>query len=607
MKLRFSLALILCALSLSATATAAPIIAPGDSEAVNAHMLAHDRQFYTISAYPFGLSLDVHPADQAGVDAINQFLAQSENDDFEAVTGSHLFEVLSQFGEYGDLGFFGGVAVAGTAFRYLTLKKEGAPADVLADARAKVVRAAEAWHVFYVVTGGNGVVARGIRLMKPQDPNDPPLPLVDREIVPLKDDDGNPLPAPKSNGSWREDNSNGVLPDGEWTWVDSCSRDQLIGQILGMTVLYDAMKDDPDIDQALVARMQQDAKGVAQMLMTRRDIGPLEGPVGSGMYDLIIMDADGRPTKYNSINPYSLESMFFEEGDSEYNRFMLMMAIGAIKGLHHVTGDEAIEEYLYKELLAERNFLDMVMAEGAIEYMYKGPNTNFDVPDMTAVALWIALYTEKDPQVGDVLRDYMENKWWRVPDEPYTAALCKQPLWHAMYLTITDKGSDAAVVKELKDLLLAFDLAPYWNPERINCDEDEIAAGECIAIDGVTVLTLKGDDDKGRPLAAEALDPSIRPPSNFDARSNPFRVNGGGGNRLNPGGDLLAAYWMGRYMEQLPAGETHVSPNVRNHMPVGGEVDPPVDTDDDNGGCAGASSLLWLLAAALVLVRRRKG
>ena len=610
MRYRFTLAVVVCALSLSAAAQAAPMIPPGDSEPVNAQMLAQDRQFIDLNSYPFGLSLDVHPKDQAGVEAINQFLAQTDSSDFKAVTGSHLFEVLSHFGEYGDLGFFGGVAVAGTVFRYMTLKKEGAGADVLATARAQVVRAAESLHVFYVVTGGNGVVARGIRRMKPENPDDPPLPLLNFEIVPLKDGDGNPLPMPKNNGVWRADNSGGALPDGEWTWEDSCSRDQLIGQIFAMTLLYDAMKDDPDIDQGLVTRLQQDAKGVAEMLMTRRDISELEGPVGSGMYDLIIMDADGRPTRYHSINPNSLEAAFFAEDGGQYNRFFVIMAIGAMTGLFHITGDPAIEEYLYKELLVDRGVLDMVSSEdgGAMEYMYKGPKTDFDLPDMTSVALWLTLYNETDKQVSSVLREYMENKWWRLPGESFTAALCKEPLWHAIYLTVTDRGTDTAVVDELKRLLLDFKLAPYWNEERINCDEEELAAGQCIAIDGTTVITLRGTDDQGNQLSDTALDPSIRPPSNFDARSNTFRPNGGGGLLLNPGGDLLASYWITRYMESLPAGETHLSPQARSHMPLGGEVDPPVTDNDDGGGCATGAGLLWLLAAFAAVMRRgRRG
>jgi len=541
-------------------------------------MLRHGRQFYNITALPFGLSLDVHPKDAAAQDLISQFLAQDESDDFEAVTGSHVYEILASFGEYGDLGFFGGVALAGTAFEYMTLKKEGAPDADLAVARARVVRAAESWHIFKVITGGGGLVARGIRKMEGDDPDAPPLPVTYPEMIDLFDEDGAPLPQPKTNGEYRWDNSGGVLPEGKWIWKDSCSKDQMVGQILAMTALYDAMKDDPDIDQALVATLEEDARLIGEMFMVKREISQWDFLIGSGEYDLIIMDADGRPTYHHDLNPYSVEKVYVDPEGPIYNLFNLVMAIGVMKGLHHVSGDPAMEAFLYDELLSERDFLGMVERwrdPMVLNYIYADTMTNFDNPDMTSVALWLALYHETDPQVRAVLHEFLENGWWVREGESHTARLCKQPLWHAIYLGLTDRGTDAGLVQELRDLLKAFDLGPYWNTQRINCDEEEIAAGECLAVDGETVLTLEGEDDDGDAMATEALDPSIRPPSNFNARSNPFQVNGGGGLRLNPGGDLMASYWLVRALEARTDGEVNISPNAREHMPVGGWPDNP--------------------------------
>jgi len=595
---------------------AEPLFPAGSYPILDDNMKRHGRQFYNFNALPFGLSLDAHYPDAEARGLIDQFLAQDSSDDVTAVTGKHTFEILSSYGEYGDLGFFGGVAVAGTAFEYLTLKREGAPADLIARARQRVVRAAEAWHIFYVVTGGNGIVARGIRRMKSENPDDPPIPVSYPDMVDLFDENGDPLPQPKDNGSYRWDNSGGLLPDGDWIWKDSCSKDQMIGQIFGMVALYDAMKDDPDIDQALVTRMQEDARLVGEMFMVKREISELEGPFGSGEYDLIIMDADTRPTKYHDLNPSSLESIYFEEGTS-FNRFNTLMAIGAIKGLHHVSGDPKLEEYFYEELLDERGFLDMVTADesaGAIDYIYMGSGTNWDNPDMTSIALWLILYLENDPQVSDVLRTYLESGWWDRPDEAFTAKNAKQPLWHAVYMTLTDHGVSQPLIDETADLLAGFSLGPYWNDERINCDEDELAAGECLAIDGTTVLTVIGEGERGGFMANEALHPSIRPPSNFNSRSNPYAVNGGGGNRLNPGGDLLAAYWMARYMQKNSAGEFNLSPNARDHMPVGGcppEGCPDGGTDpsgSDGCGCQSASNHalgLGLLAFVVLVLTAR--
>ena len=588
MSRRSQLAGALLALStIVATAVSAePIFPAGRHPALDAQMSRHERQFYTFNARPFGLSLDAHPRDEGAIAAIAAFLAQDDSDDVAAVTGQHAYELLASYGEYGDLGFFGGVALAGTAFHYIALKREGVTGDELVRARERVVRAAESWHVFYVVTGGGGLVARGIRRMEGEDPDEPPLPVTYPEMVPLFDEDGAPLPQPKNNGTYRWDNSGGVLPDGVWIWKDSCSKDQLIGQILGLVTLHDAMKDDPDIDQALVARLQEDARLVAEMLMAPRDIAQLEVAEGEGVYDLIIMDADGRPTFHHDVNPLSLEKFYMDPGAGFYNLFNLVMAWGAMKGLHHVTGDARIEEYLYVELLALRDFMAKLLktaAGGAMDYIYAGIRTNFDNPDMTGVALWLALYLETDPDVSAVLRTFLETRWWDREGESHTARRCKQPLWHAIYLGVTDRGASPELAEELRDLLLAFELGPYVNEARLNCDEAEIAARECLAVDGETVLRLEGRDDGGRWMAAEALDPSIRPPSNFDARSNPFSVNGGGGLRLNPGGDLLAAYWMSRALEANPAGAANRSTFARDHMPVGGRPETPPEATPDVG------------------------
>jgi hypothetical protein len=584
MKISFSLFAFICLMA--PLAQAAPILPAGGSPELDAHMHRHGRQFFGINAVPFGLSLDAHAKDLEAIDLINAFLAQSDSDDVVAVTGKHPYELLSGYGEYGDLGFFGGVGVAGTAFAYQTLRREGASEEILARWRERVVRAAESWHLFYVLSGGNGVVARGIRRMVSEFPDQPPLPVQYPEMLPLFDDDGKPLPQPKNNGTYREDNSGGLLPEGEWIWKDSASKDQVSGQIFAMIALYDAMKDDPDIDQALVTRMQADALGLAKVLMTKREIENIEGPAGKGEYDLIIMDADGRPTFHHDLNPLSLEKLYLTEEQGSWNVFNLFMAVGVMKGLYHVTGDPEVEAYIYEELLANRNYMQLMKdsldgAKGALDYIYAGTMTNFDNPDMTGVALWLALYTETDPEVADVLHFFLEQGWWQRANESHTAALCKQPFWHAIYLGLTRTGVQPSTVKELQELLLAFDLGPYWNPLRINCDEEEIAAGECLAVDGKTVLTLEAQEEGGSWMATEALDPSIRPPSNFDARSNPYRVNGGGGMRLNPGGDLLAAYWMGRYLEASEPGSSNRSPFARSHMPVGGWPDVVVEAGAD--------------------------
>ena len=589
------LALAACLLAglATATAAAAPILPPdalgGD---LAARMARHQRQFYTFNARPFGLSLDAYAKDAAARASIDAFLAQDAQADFQAFDGRHPYEVLSGFGEHGDLGFFGGVALAATAYEYRVLKRDGGTPEALAAARARAVRAAESWHVFYVVTGGKGIVARGIHRLGKDDLGEagaPDIPGSPEAAVPLKDDQG-PLPRPKNNGSYREDLSDSGLPAGTWMWIDSASKDQLVGQMFGMVALYDALAGDPDVDPAIVGRMRDDAKGVFQVLRTKREILGLEGCGGEGLYDLIIMDADGRPTMYHDLNPLSLEKLYFPEDSPSFNVFNLFMAFAILKSIHHVTGDAEVEDYLYRELLGDRGYLgkmDAFDGPDAISYLYMGLDTNTDVPDMTGVALFLGLYLEGDDEVRAKLLRYLEDGWWAPAGVTVAAALSKQPLWHALYLAVTPRTDRQAVANQMAALLAAFPAGDpatgaYWDDPRINCDEAEIAAGQCLAIDGKTILTIAGKNQDGRVLATEALDPSIRPNSNFNARSNPFEVNGGGSGRmLNPGGDLLASWWMGRYFAIGDGGNR--SPNLRAHEPVGGNPEPAPEAAEAAG------------------------
>ncbi len=575
------------AVSCAWAALAEPILPPGRYPALDDLVRRHERQFYHFNAYPFGLSLNVHVKDFAARGLIQAFLDQEDQDDFQTFAGVHHHELMTAYGEHGDLGFFGGVALAGTAFRYLALKREGAPAEVLARARAAVVRAAESWHVFYVVTGGQnggdstipqGVVARGVVRLVPEDPDDPPIPgLESFKPVPLHDAQGNPLPMPKDNGSAREDLSAGLLPPNTWGWIDSASKDQLTGQVLGLVALYDAMKDDPDVDQALVERLAEDARGLGRMLLRKHEISGMEGLVGEGEYDLIIMDSDGRATKHHDLNPLSFEKFYQPHDSPMFNVLNLVLATGILRGIHHVSGDPDIERFLYEEFLGRRGYLDKMRhfdGPDAFNYIYLGLATNTDNPDLTSVALFVTLYTETDPEVLSVFRRFLHDGWWAPASEPrFCASKAKQPLWHAIFLAMTDLGAEAVqgVREELARLLQGFPLAGYWQDPRINCDEAEIAQGECLAVDGKTVIRLAGKSPDGDWLAEEALDPAIRPLSDFNARSNPFRVNGGGdGLRLNPGGDLLAAYWIGRALDAMPAGQANRSRFARAHIPVGG-------------------------------------
>lgn len=614
---------------------------PGDDPDLDEHMRAHDRVFYGIHAYPFGIGLTASHKDEASLGLIRDWLDQETVEDFKAHSGKHPYEVVGSY-EGPNLGLRGGGASPGTAFRYLALKQEfGATAD-LERARADVVKALEYLPVIHVITGIPGGIGRGAMLLKSKLAEEPPFPAGTPTLIPLFDDQGNPLPeGEKTNGTLRPDNSGGILPEGLWYWEDSCSKDQIVGWVAALATLYDAALVDSEVDQTLVDDLREMACNVGAGLREKYPFQAVDGETYD--YDLVIMDADGRPTKHHDLNPLSVEGLYVVP-DSEiypvYNVFNLVMALGIVKGLYHVCGDAESEAFLYEELLGNRHYLEMVPTSGgteAFDYLYMGTNTNFSNVNMIAIALFLNIWFESDPEVLAVMRDYMENSWWDKPGEDRSARHTKQPYFDAFYQAMTDRGTDGDRAKQTAALLKAFTLDPYVSEERINCDADELAAGECLAVDGKTVLTLMDSINWGdHPVATEALDPSIRPPSNFNARSDPFQVNGGGGAGLNPGGDLHAAYWLMRYLRERPAGQGASSMYVRQHMPVGGwgpqpepapDAGPSQDTTsipdpgtvlpDPSGGSGGSCALAadagsgtgWMAllpALVLLLIRGRR-
>ncbi len=582
--------LLAAVLMLPSIAVAKPAFAPGTDPELDRKMLNHTRVLYQISARPFGIAVSGGYKDAAALQTIKDYLAQDATDDFETATGVHPYTLLSPYEGAAGIGLRGAGAAPATAFRYMALKAEGAPKAAVDAARRDVVRAINAVIVAHTITGVPRVLARGLARMKSEEATGPTdIPLSAPTYYPLADDQGVPQPQPKNNGVDRKDNSGGALPADTWFWEDSCSKDQMVGWVLAMATLYDAAKGDPDIDQGLVASLQTEAREIGAGLRETHPFSAMDGQTYD--YDLVIMDADTRPTLHWDLNPLSVDANVNLPPDSQsLNRFNMVMAMGIVKALYHVSGDPDAETFLYGELLGNRNYLDHLASTSDVDYIYMDANTNFSNVNMIAMALFLNVWFEKDPVVLARTRDYMETQWWNVAGLIQTAKNCKQPFFHALYLAMTDKGFDASLATQTATLLKAYNLEPYVDEKRNNCDPDELAAFECTALDGTTILHLQ-KDASGQPLlgwgknyvATEALDPSFRPTSNFDARSNPFQVNSQDGSTdsgltggLNPGGDLNAAYWLLRWLPD--PGNGVVSGNARDHMAVPGTLPDAVET-----------------------------
>jgi hypothetical protein len=113
---------------------------------------------------------------------------------------------------------------------------------------------------------------------------------------------------------------------------------------------------------------------------------------------------------------------------------------------------------------------------------------------------------------------------------------------------------DATAVARGVETLKQFPAAPFYALPKNNCDDAEVAAKQCVLLDGTTVVNLSSV--KAGIVADKPIPMAYRPPSNFFWRTNPFLVNsppgGSDPNVVFPGSDLRASYWMGRWVRRAP-------------------------------------------------------
>jgi hypothetical protein len=611
MRFAQSIALLLVGFALghSRRAHADPILPLPTTSAVDGQLdvLAQgfQRQEDVFATAENGLSLDTtfNPGDVA---TVKSFFAQSA--DFQTATGRHPFTVVQTFGEWGDEGNFAGIASVGVAARLMVLERDAAPADQVTAARTAAVNAARAWHVFATI-GGPGVVARGIRRTVPLDPSAPALPGTLPALVPLKDSAGNPLPSPKSD-TWRA----AVAPnlDG-WIWIDDTSKDQVSGYALATAWLWDALKDDalvpPDVPQSLAADLLAFAKQLQQ-------VAPELG------IDLCIRDADGRLTDFHDLNPREITpNGVIEERLALRNGFNAALALGIIRAAYHVSGDDGIGRYYYDDLVGTRDLPYEMTINSSLAFT--GATTNFSNVNMLAIALATLGRFETDPYVRSRLADTLAHQFWSTGDS--RDASHDMQAWYDVVYGAYAPGVTDDIRGRMQSNLAAFQPAPAVERDIVNCDDAGVAAGVCTAIDGTTIIHLDQGPGHSGVLVANAVVPmAVRPDSDFEWRSDPFRVNGTGSSLMDPRGDWLTAYWLGRLMDTDSS--KNVSPSARPPLPyVLGAADAGADAGDGSpgapvsaqGGCDVASdggppwgglalSALFAAVGAGAYARRRR-
>jgi hypothetical protein len=545
----------------SAAADAQPILAA--DPALDALAASYERQQDTFARAESGQNLDafIKPAD---LQTVKDFFAQSQT--FQVFAGKHPFDVVDQFDEHGDMGNFSGIASVGLAARLMVLERDKASAAEIASARDACIRAARTWHVFASI-GGPTVVARGARRVASL-PGEPALPGTPPAVVPLKDGMGNPLPSSKTD-TWRAPVASGF--DG-WIWIDNTSKDQLSGYALGVLWLWDALRNEPSAPKDVVDALVTDLVRLAKELMK---VVPELG------VDLVARDADGRLTSFGDLNSRLISGttgIVLPAGSSLQNGFNAALAMGIIRAAHRMSGDATLRTYYENELVTARDYPGHAVATATL--LFTGESTNFSNANMLAIALATLGRIETAPAIRAQLAQLIDKFWDSGNNR--SAKYANQP-WFDVIVAGFGGAARPEVPARMHDGLVAYPAAPTMQRDVINCDAAEISALSCLAVDGVTTLTLSSTKGRGGSIVATTSVPvAVRPDTDFAWRSDPFGVNDSASNRLNPRGDWLAAYWLGRLLDRDP---------TKNLIPP--DAVPPASGPDagpgSDGGPGGAS------------------
>lgn len=500
----------------------------GHDAALAAGVLARDRAAVAVTAWATGATCEVSVADPDDQARVAAFLADpAAGWDLEAATGLPPTDIVDQW--WKAAGAYAGVAIAADAFRYATLRDEGADCADVEQARARLQVSLDTLHMAQAITGAEGTIARGFA--RKDLPGGGEV-----ETTPLFDEAGAPLPAEKDNGTWREDAS-GLYPD--MVWEDSCSRDQYVGWIAGMAAAWEAIRDDDAFAEADKASLQADAEALARSLMVVRESG----------YDLEIRDADGRTTYHGLLHEESIDRVYVPGARNGQNAVMVLGIVGA---LAFVAEEPEIDAWLADTLIAERD-IPGIARDNLASLIDLGTSTNFSNYNMAFLGGWLAGRYTCDDDARAAANEGIRALYAR-PDEDRQPIEQEQALYDlvdafavggATAWASGEAAPDAAALAKMARVLGDVRPAPFWDVAVENCDADEVAAGVCTLLDGTVVTLWEGLEDA---TAVEPVPMAVRPSSNYYWRSNPYEVNGtGSGTTLYPNVDVRFVYWAARW------------------------------------------------------------
>ncbi|UCD85709.1 MAG: hypothetical protein JSU92_05820 [Deltaproteobacteria bacterium] len=481
--------------------------------------------------------------------------------------------IIKNYGGFGDTGMFGGVAIAADLLRYAVLRDQGYPPEVVDEARQRTIHVLEVIDIGNSIGGVPGVLVRGLR-RKDHGPswesyNPQPMPA-----------ETPPPDTPKYN-TWREDNTADQRYIEDWGWEDNASKDQVDGWIFAMGVAWDVIVEDSEIPQEYRDMLVSHARNVAQSLM---QVSPELGA------DMLIRDADGKLTQWCDLNPNVINisdgcwdaSLSLEP----LNTFSAIMGLGVMRTLYHIAGDEKIRDYYYGDLTGDRSWHEFTR-DGITPIVDLKYATNYSNVNMAFIAFYNILRYETEPEVRGVIQEALERLWDNRKNDRQPKHV-NQTFFDVIYSGLRAGGNVPEEVEQGIETLKQWPLTPMWAKHVFNCDHEELAQGECLAVDGETTIELpnkynpelyqyyevddlccsrefkNGLGHNSEIVAEHVLPRRLRGDSNFDWRSNPFAVNYcPSPYEINAVGDIMTAYWLGRYLKVGSEPDRNVSPSGR--------------------------------------------
>ena len=310
-------------------------------------------------------------------------------------------------------GLYAGVGLAADAFRYATLRDEGAACARVEHARDSVRAGLEILSVASEITGTPGVLPRA--LARRDLPGDGA-----QAVIPLFDEAGQALPLEKNNGTWRADVS-GAHP--EYIWEDSCSRDMYVGWVMAYASFWEVIRRDPAFTSAEKETLRSTAHSLLASLREVREDG----------FDLEIRDADGRRTYHGILNENSIDRAYIPGAPNAFNA---IMATGIVHALAFVSEHRDDQAYADELIFGERALLEL--AERTLFVLDLGVYNNFSGSNMAFISLWLGMRYIRHPDGRRKIRAltssyYLGNESGRAPAEQ------SQALYDVVY-AMTETG-----------------------------------------------------------------------------------------------------------------------------------------------------------------------